>query len=200
MVGSCGSLPGTTGIFWIRRAGEHCCLSPHPLLSGERSPIQCSAYLQYEGSMFPATLPRAFFLQTKRTTKIIGHHHTYLASLLGVTLDYQASAPDAISSCPSPVSFSKLPRTVSLYRGLFFIRPLSVQQTKERLYREGWGAVVTLQGKWEFFRPAKLVSAIVYLSLHLRKVSEGSIKVLWPFYKIAVAHSGHNARAHFSLK
>lgn len=96
---------------------------------------------------------------------------------------------------------NQLPQTtqnIRLTQSYLLHKTLSVQQTKERLYRESWGAVGALRGTWEFSRPEELMSAIVYIPLHLHRVSEGPIQVLWTTCKVAVVHPGHITRAHFS--
>lgn len=80
-------------------------------------------------------------------------------------------------------------RTRSLHRGRFYARPLLAQQTKERLYREGWGSPGSSLGSagtppgWE--RP---VSIIVYITLHLHRVDGDSTQVLWPICKVTIVH------------
>lgn len=69
-------------------------------------------------------------------------------------------------------------------RGHFYIRPLSVQQTRERLYREVWGATGVSGdcGDYPWLEVPK--STIAYPPFCLHRVGGGSIQVLWPTSKV----------------
>lgn len=57
----------------------------------------------------------------------------------------QSDSPVALSSCPAPATFQNY--LAHKAHSHFCTRPLSVQQTRERLYRGGWGAAGALQGQ-----------------------------------------------------
>lgn len=71
-------------------------------------------------------------------------------------------------------------------RGHFYIRPLSVQQTRERLYREVWGATGALWrlGGLSLVGGAKERHCLPPPPFCLHRVGGGSIQVLWPTSKV----------------
>lgn len=91
---------------WTGRASTIVYIPLHYGGAGEAL-FRCLAYLQDHHNAFLATLPRAFWPQART----IGHHHTDMAACPGAAAARQASVPGAVSTCPAPACFPKLPGT-----------------------------------------------------------------------------------------
>lgn len=91
---------------------------------------------------------------------------------------------------PAPATLPMKHSTHGLHRGCFYTGLLSVQQTRERQYREGWGLQKLSENCWNSQSSEVPVhGAIVYILLHLDRVGRSSTQVPWPPCKAATACS-----------
>lgn len=119
--------------------------------------------------------------------KWASHGVTTAPGPAGATAAQQASTPGAVSACIAQISFPEPPGTERLHTGHVFTGPLSVPQTRDCLEKIGelWEPLGTegiLQG-----RGASECHCLC--PLHLRRVSGGSVQVVWPTCKVAAAYS-----------
>lgn len=66
-----------------------------------------------------------------------GYHCTIWPPCQELLQPHASQYQGALSACPLPTSFQKLPGTHSQHRGYFYTKCLSVHNTRQRLYREG---------------------------------------------------------------
>lgn len=146
---------------WRKRTGECYCLCP----------LQCD-----RTSVFPATLPGAFGLQTKEASR---YNRT-----LPCTTGLPARSPSSLASqCPG--HYKHLPSSMQLAKTTWHKKPVLMSFlhkttsciTNERDCIEKVGEPQVLSGDYgNYPRSEMLVSTIVYAPL-LHRVSEGSNQV-----------------------
>lgn len=148
--------------------------------------------------LFPPLLCRCFGRPAK-------HHYPQLRWLEpfssgasrhnGTSLLRMASVPRAVQPAgqclratwaahASSKQLPKPPGTYCLRSGYLYTRPLSVYQTRERLYREGWGATGALSGLQELSGVGGGRSAPLFMSPFASRVGRDSSHVLWPISKV----------------
>ena len=96
--------------------------------------------------------------------------------------------PDAISDCKAPTDLPKLPSTQPTQRLLLY-KPLTVKQTREKCYKEGWGVTRALQELQEFSRIEDAGESHYIHPFHLHRVDGNFIQVLWPTWEVITEHS-----------